>query len=166
MKKIKNVLVITGVIGIFLTLVYGFIPNQLLSTAIVPSSPQIEEKKTKNNIFINIYGEVKQPGIYSIDKDHITLKEIIKKAGDFTCRAQKDAIVILRKQNKKRVITYANAQINELSSFNEITLQHNDIVYIESLDFSKDSSFDYKELLPFASAFLCMAVFLFSAFKG
>lgn len=167
MNRIYNFLFLSCSIAIVLTLTYGFIPSNILPTALIEVNKSVEESFLINeHASISIFGEVNQPGVYSIQNGNLTLSQLVNKAGDFTIKADTEAIVILRRNNGNRMITYANAQGSIIPNQENLILQDSDVVYIEPLNLASTPVHNYKHLLPFASAFICVAAFLISAFKG
>jgi len=142
---------------LFLVIIYSFIPSQPLYSAVATNVP-IKSKMPISSNSIKIFGEVLQPGAYPVVANQISLTELVK--------ADTESIVILRGNNGNRMITYANSEVGGLSGFDNIFLKDTDVVFIESLDSVNGNQYKYKKSLPFVSAFLCVIIFLFSAFKG
>ena len=84
------------------------------------------------NLTISVLGEVANPGIYSIKKDHITILDAIGMAGDLTITGKRTNIKVLRTENqmqKSYEIDLCSAR--EMYPSPAFHLQQNDVVYIE-----------------------------------
>jgi len=91
------------------------------------------------NTGISILGEVKSPGRYEFNKDHLTLIDAIAMAGDLTINGVRSNILVMRnigggKQEAYRV-NLLNAQ--ELASSPAFYLQQDDLIYVEPNDKAK-----------------------------
>lgn len=91
------------------------------------------------NTGISIIGEVKSPGRYEFNKDHLTIIDAIAMAGDLTMNGLRENILVLRnagngKQDAYR-INLLNAQ--ELASSPVFYLQQDDVIYVEPNDKKK-----------------------------
>lgn len=150
--------------GLLLILITSFISIDRIGNGRLKKN--LVEHQIKPSETINIFGEVNRPGNYSMSEKSIHLSELIQKAGGFTLNANKESIVILRKEEGRRVIKSLNLTNTIWTNLDAYQLQHNDVVIIESSKRTNVYENEWQGLLPFASAFLCMAAFLFSAFKG
>lgn len=84
------------------------------------------------NLTISILGEVANPGIYNIKKDHITILDAIGMAGDLTITGKRTNIKVLRTENqmqKSYEIDLCSAR--EMYNSPAFYLQQNDVVYVE-----------------------------------
>ena len=91
------------------------------------------------NTGISIIGEVKSPGRYEFNKDHLTIIDAIAMAGDLTMNGVRSNILVLRnvgdgKQEAYRV-NLLNAQ--ELALSPVFYLQQDDVIYVEPNDKAK-----------------------------
>lgn len=91
------------------------------------------------NTGISVLGEVKSPGRYEFNKDHLTIIDAIAMAGDLTMNGVRNNILVLRnvgdgKQEAYRV-NLLNAQ--ELASSPVFYLQQDDMIYVEPNDKAK-----------------------------
>lgn len=91
------------------------------------------------NTGISVIGEVKSPGRYEFNKDHLTIIDAIAMAGDLTMNGVRSNILVLRnvgggKQEAYRV-NLLNAQ--ELASSPVFYLQQDDMIYVEPNDKAK-----------------------------
>lgn len=85
-----------------------------------------------------VLGEVNRPGVINIDKEKITLFEVIAMSGDFTNAAVKKNVLILSNSNIKgmqiRSVDLTNFDSMNYSSF---MLRPNDIVYVQPNDWQE-----------------------------
>lgn len=91
------------------------------------------------NTGISVIGEVKSPGRYEFNKDHLTIIDAIAMAGDLTMNGMRDNILVMRnigdgKREAYRV-NLLNAQ--ELASSPVFYLQQDDFIYVEPNDKAK-----------------------------
>jgi len=91
------------------------------------------------NTRIAVLGEVKSPGRYTFNEDHLTILDAIAMAGDLTNNGVRDNIIVMRtveegKQEAYRV-NLLNAQ--ELASSPVYYLQQDDVIYVEPNDKKK-----------------------------
>ena len=84
------------------------------------------------NLTVSVLGEVNHPGRYNIDKDHMTLLEVLSQAGDLTIHGKRDKVLVLRNEDGKQRTYGVNLCSGEhLYSSPAYYLQQNDIVYVE-----------------------------------
>ncbi|MCH5242277.1 MAG: polysaccharide biosynthesis/export family protein [Muribaculaceae bacterium] len=93
------------------------------------------------NMGISILGEIKNPGLYDINQDQVSIIEAISMAGDLTMTGKRDNVSVLR-ETPEGVKTYRLDLTNfkELSQSPAYYLQQGDIVYIEPNDMKKRES--------------------------
>ncbi len=91
------------------------------------------------NTGISIIGEVKSPGRYEFNKDHLTVLDAIAMAGDLTMNGVRDNILVMRNlgggQQEAYRISLLDAQA--LASSPVYYLQQDDIIYVEPNDKAK-----------------------------
>lgn len=91
------------------------------------------------NTGISIIGEVKSPGRYEFNKDHLTIIDAIAMAGDLTMNGVRDNILVMRNVGDGRQeahrINLLDAQ--QLVSSPVFYLQQDDIIYVEPNDKAK-----------------------------
>jgi polysaccharide export outer membrane protein len=81
------------------------------------------------NLKVTIFGEVKSPGRFTLEKDNTTLIELIGEAGGLTANANEKNIKIIRGEQNKIV---TEIDLSKLSSMSDpgAVLQNGDIIYI------------------------------------
>lgn len=94
------------------------------------------------NAAIAVLGEVKNPGRYTFNKDHLTIIDAIAMAGDLTINGQRSNVLVMRKMNEGTQEAYRVNLLNaqELASSPAFYLQQDDIVYVEPDDKKKRES--------------------------
>lgn len=87
-----------------------------------------------SNIKINVLGEVKMPGIKSFNKYNPTFLDALGLAGDFTDRAKRNEVYLIRDINGKRSTFKIN--MNDASVFTSEAFQliQNDVIYVPADD--------------------------------
>jgi len=87
-----------------------------------------------SSIKVNILGEVKLPGIKSFNKYNPTFLDALGEAGDFTDRAKRNEIYLIRDINGKRTTFKIN--MNDVSVFTSEAFQliQNDVIYVPADD--------------------------------
>ena len=91
------------------------------------------------NAHISILGEVKSPGLYTFNEDHLTLLDAIAAAGDLTMNGLRDNILVMRDLGDGRQEAYRVnlLDMNELASSPVYYLQQDDVIYVEPNDKAK-----------------------------
>jgi len=143
---------------------------------------QIEEVKTKiseqlkpffaqapiiqvrlTNFRVNVNGEVRGPGSFTVYNDRLTIIEAISLAGDFTNYSQRDSILIIREQNGVRNFGYVNFNSSEIFSSPYFYLQQNDVVYVRPNKTKVNSIRDPStRFLPWVSAGVSVILLIFT----
>ncbi|MFR9585843.1 MAG: polysaccharide biosynthesis/export family protein [Rikenellaceae bacterium] len=84
------------------------------------------------NLTVSVMGEVANPGKYSIDKDKITIVDVLSMAGDMTIYGVRENVTVLR-ENDGEQITYKVNLLDAQSLLQSPAyyLTQNDIVYVE-----------------------------------
>lgn len=83
------------------------------------------------NYKISVLGEVKIPGVKSIETERVTILEAISMAGDLTIFGKRDNITIIREVNGVREIASVNINNKEIFNSPYYYLQPNDVIYVE-----------------------------------
>lgn len=113
-----------------------FISRQLTSKDLV-KDPIVTVEYA--NTGISIIGEVRSPGRYEFNKDHMTIIDAIAMAGDLTMNGMRENILVMRNlgggQQEAYRINLLNAQ--ELANSPVYYLQQDDVIYVEPNDKAK-----------------------------
>jgi polysaccharide export outer membrane protein len=83
------------------------------------------------NYKITVFGEVKNPGVYSIPSEKINLLEAISMAGDLTFFGKRENVLVIREENGVR--EFGRVDLTKPDIFNSpyYQLKQNDIVMID-----------------------------------
>lgn len=83
------------------------------------------------NFKVSVLGEVKQPSIYVIPDEKISLPEVLSLAGDLTIYGNRSNVLVIREENGKR--EYARLDLTSQEIFNSpfYYLHKNDVIYVE-----------------------------------
>ena len=81
------------------------------------------------NFKINVMGDVKQPGMFQIQNERITVLDALALAGDLNISGER--IIEVKRETEKGVITgYIDLKSNKLYASPFYFLQQNDVVYV------------------------------------
>ena len=85
------------------------------------------------NLSYTVTGEVKDPGVYPIHKDAITLFEALGQAGDLTVYGVRDSVMVIRDLGgtRKAYVVSLNSAKDAFSS-DAFYIQQNDILYVKA----------------------------------
>lgn len=91
------------------------------------------------NTRISILGEVKSPGLYTFNDDHLTILDAIASAGDLTMNGVRENILVMRELGDGKQEAYRVNLLNmqELASSPAYYLQQDDVIYVEPNDKAK-----------------------------
>ena len=113
------------------------------------------------NFKVTVLGEVKQPGVYNIPNEKITLIEALGLAGDLTIFAKRVNVLIIRESNGKREFFKADLRSKEFFESDYYYLHSNDIVYVEPGKGKIASADAWYKILPIVfSGLTALALFI------
>ncbi len=80
---------------------------------------------------VTVLGEVSNPGVYFLDRENVSLVEILGQAGGFSPKSEPSSLKIIRGDKADPEVIYVN--LRNLSSLAQpkITLQNHDVIYVE-----------------------------------
>ena len=83
------------------------------------------------NFKISVLGEVRNPGMFSLQDDKITLYEAIARAGDMTIYGQRENVLVMRRDSSD-VVKFHRVDLRSvlLPDSPVFYLQQNDVVYV------------------------------------
>ena len=114
------------------TEVAAFIKNELITKNLV-NDPVVTVEFM--NLTVSVMGEVNSPGRYSIDKDKMSILEVLSMAGDLTIYGRRDNILVLRQEDGEQKVYAVNlGSADQLYTSPAYYLQQNDVVYVEPND--------------------------------
>ncbi len=85
------------------------------------------------SIKVNMFGEVGRQGKFLIDRDNISLIDLISEAGGLTSRAKKKAIRIIRGDPANPQIIIVDLRKVGILRYSELMIQDNDIVIVDPM---------------------------------
>lgn len=115
------------------------------------------------NFRINVNGEVRNPGLFTIPNARVTILDAITLAGDFTPYSRRDSILIVREDTGIRTFNYID--LNQSNAFTSpyFYLQQNDMVYVRPAKTKTSSIRDpVTRFLPWVSAIASLTAIIVS----
>ena len=80
----------------------------------------------------SVLGEVKSPGMFTFDRERITLLEAISKAGDLTITGERKRVSVIRREGSEQKHYYVDlTDAKSMYQSPVFYLQQDDIVYVE-----------------------------------
>ncbi len=84
------------------------------------------------NFKVSVLGEVKNPDVYIIPNERVSLLEALSLAGDMTTYAQRDNVLLIREQDGIKTSSRINLNTDEIFTSPNYYLKSNDILYVQS----------------------------------
>jgi len=111
------------------------------------------------NFKITVLGEVRNPGVFTINDERVTLPQALGLAGDLTEDGKRENVVVIREEDGKQKVSRIDMTKTALFSSPFYFLKQNDVVYVEpSLKGVKKSGF-----IPDIPALLSVVTIILSA---
>lgn len=108
------------------------IKNELISRQLVKDPTVTVEF---DNLFVSVLGEVNNPGRYNLNRDKVTLLDVLGMAGDLTILGRRENVIVIRNLDGKtstyRVDLTKAADLYKSPAYN---IQQNDVIYVEPND--------------------------------
>lgn len=83
------------------------------------------------NLYVSVIGEVNNPGRYVIDRDNMTLLDVLSQAGDLTIQGERQHVYVLRTQGNKQTSYEVNlCSLDDLQASPAYYVQQGDVVYV------------------------------------
>ncbi|MGJ8761383.1 MAG: polysaccharide biosynthesis/export family protein [Polaribacter sp.] len=83
------------------------------------------------NFKVTVYGDVKNPGTFTIPNERVSILDAIGLAGDLNISGRRDNVMVIREENNKKVKYRVNLLSNKTLTSPVFYLQQNDVVYVE-----------------------------------
>jgi len=83
------------------------------------------------NFKVSVIGEVKNPGVYTIDDERVTITEALALAGDLTEDGNRHNITVIREENGVQKVAKIDLTHTEFYKSSFYYLKQNDLVYVE-----------------------------------
>lgn len=100
------------------------------------------------NFHVTILGEVNHPGLLTVQGEQITLLEALGMAGDLTIYGKRENVLLLRNENKKRIVRRLDLRSPKVLSSPYFYLKSNDVIYVEPNKNKVASVSQSRQLLP------------------
>lgn len=105
------------------------IKNELISRHLVKDPTVTVEF---DNLFVSVLGEVNNPGRYNLNRDRVTILDVLGMAGDLTIFGRRDNIVLIRNIDGKTSTYRINLnKVADLYRSPAYNIQQNDVIYVE-----------------------------------
>ncbi len=85
------------------------------------------------SIKVNVFGEVGRQGKFLIDRDNISLIDLISEAGGLTSHAKKKALRIIRGDPSNPQIIIVDLRKVGILRYSELMIQDNDIIIVDAM---------------------------------
>lgn len=84
------------------------------------------------NLYYSVLGEVRNPGVFNIEKDRVTILEAIAKAGDLQITGERTNVSVVRREGNDQKHYYVDiTDAKSLYQSPVFYLQQDDVVYVE-----------------------------------
>ena len=83
------------------------------------------------NFHVTVLGEVNKPGMVIIPNEQGTLLEAIGMAGDITIFGKRDNVLLIRKEEGKRIVRRLDLNSKDILTSPYFNLKSNDVIYVE-----------------------------------
>ena len=96
-------------------------------------TPYVESPIVKMGILnfrVTVFGEVENPGVFSVSNERFTIVEALAQAG-FTPYSVRDKIWVIREEDGKRVFGQVNFYSRDIFNSPYFHLRQNDVIYVE-----------------------------------
>ncbi len=110
------------------------------------------------NYRVSVLGEVKDPSVFTIPSERVTILEAIGFAGDLTIYAKRSNVLLIREENGKKIIRRLDLTKSDIFNSPYYYLKSNDIVYVEPNKAKVASSRYVTELLPVAISMISLVI--------
>jgi len=100
------------------------------------------------NFHVTVLGEVNKPGVITIPNEQVTLLEAIGIAGDLTIYGKRNNIMLIRKEDGKKVVQRIDMNSESLLTSPYYYLKTNDVIYVEPNKNKVASVSQSRQLLP------------------
>ena len=124
----------------------------LLNDAIVTINPV--------NHYVTVLGEVKTPNRFLLNRDNVTLLEVIGMAGDLTIQGDRSNVLVMRSENGKVTNYYVDLRSKSVMSSPVYYLKQNDVVYVQPNEVKSNQSTNNGNSIRQISTWLSLLSFI------
>ncbi len=114
--------------------VAGMTTKQLTDYLIEKISPEVETPMIRVEIInfaVNVLGDVKVPGRYTLKKESVTLLDALAMAGDLSEYGHRNNVLLIRREGNKKVYHRFNLSDSKSLESPYFYLKQNDVIYVE-----------------------------------
>ena len=79
---------------------------------------------------INVFGEVRSPGLHKFTMDKVTILDAIAASGDLTDFGKRDSITVIREEKGRKVYHYIDLRNKDIFESPVYVMEPNDVVYV------------------------------------
>lgn len=83
------------------------------------------------NFKVAVIGEVRNPGLYNLSEEGLTLPQALGLAGDLTINGERHRVLIIRNEGGERVYKYIDLTKSDWMNSEFYYLKQNDVVYVQ-----------------------------------
>ena len=124
----------------------------LLNDAIVTINPV--------NQYVTVLGEVKNPNRFLLNRDNITLLEVIGMAGDLTIQGDRTNVLVMRNENGIVTNYYVDLRSKNVILSPVYYLKQNDVVYVQPNEVKSNQSTNNGNSIRQISTWLSLLSFI------
>ena len=124
----------------------------LLNDAIVSINPV--------NHYVTVLGEVKTPNRFLLNRDNVTLLEVIGMAGDLTIQGDRSNVLVMRSENGQVTNYYVDLRSKSVMSSPVYYLKQNDVVYVQPNEVKSNQSTNNGNSIRQISTWLSLLSFI------
>jgi len=84
-----------------------------------------------SNFKITVYGDVKNPGTFTIPNERVSILDAIGLAGDLNISGKRDNVLVIREEGSRKKKYRVNLLSNKTLTSPVFYLQQNDVIYVE-----------------------------------
>lgn len=83
------------------------------------------------NFQVNVAGEVRSPGQYTVSRNRMTILDALSAAGDLNEYGERSKVLIIREENGERKFAHVDLNSSDLLNSPYYYLKQNDYIYVE-----------------------------------
>lgn len=117
------------------------------------------------NFKVTILGDVRQPGVFNLSNERVTLTEALGMAGDINVLAKRTNVLVLREEGGQKVETRVNMTTDSLFYSPVYYLKQNDLIYVEPIAPSNPRNTDTRLALMTVISGVSIVVGVLSIFR-
>jgi polysaccharide export outer membrane protein len=107
----------------------AYIKKALLDRKLLEDNPLVVTVEFAN-LNVAVLGEVGRPGRYAVDKDRLTLLDVLGMAGDLTIYGNRNDVAVIREREGKSIVTKLDLRSGDIFSSPCFYLEQNDVVRV------------------------------------